>query len=122
MATTVTTDEKRAELCSDVLVIALDGGIGYWAVVQNVIRSGEFSVSSMQVRDSEDTDAAWFIVNRPEIERALRRTASDSTIRIRRDIRAAAAVALAENDASEVDCEVADVVVQVAVFGDIIFG
>lgn len=99
----------------DVLITATEGGIGYWArVTRRNIRTieaviiGDFTGEELRLQD-DDLQAAIRKVCRGEVE-------------IRRDLWRDIVCAVGDDDASEIDAEAADAIVQIALFGEIVYG
>ena len=121
-------DTTRDEFLRDVFVTACEGGINYWAYVQ------EYSWSDpdryyARVLDVED-DGAEYVINRALINRGLRRIhrAADrprveergtSVAYLSHSCAARISQMLRVRDAGELDADDADVVVQVGLFGEV---
>lgn len=106
---------------ADALTTAVEGGVNYWAVTCDMVRDADRRVTSVAVRDGEDDNAEWITV---DIEAATHAVhcilASEGEIapHLRREL----AMAVLEDDAGRIDATLADCIVQIAVYGDIVFG
>ena len=112
----------RQAMC-DTMVTAIEGGaITYWAKVKRwkyVEKPRPLASFELQVEDLP----GWTIVTAESMHKAVLRIASGHT-RVRDDIKKICQlVSLAPNDyAGDIDIEVADVLIQVAVLGEIVYG
>lgn len=127
----------RKEFLNDIFVAAIEGGINYWASVSDYEHL-DLDTFGADVRDNEDDDAPTYRVDAAVIARGVSRIStakapfyepnkapytqcekvkylSEYVAKIVRD-------AGFENDASEIDADVADVVVQVGLFGEVVYG
>ena len=108
---------ERKEFLSDVMVTAIEGGINYWVErFLSCTRENGFITGV-----AFHSDGRLYTVFGRDIERAITEV-KNTTFKVRQDIREAVILADAQNDASDVDAEVADVLVQAAVFGEIVYG
>lgn len=108
------------EFLSDVLCIAMEGGIDYWAEVRKLERAADI-YAGLEVRDNEDHEAPWHYVGRQALRSAINTIIHDRGASVRSDIRRCVYSAWIELDASEIDAEAADVIVQFAAFGEIVY-
>lgn len=120
------------QLLRDVLCVALEGGIGYWAEASD-IKTIEVEVNgspmteyvSCTLTDAEGTDDEgndWtHSVTLDTVAEGIRRIMSGE-VRARRDIEDAIRAGVADNDAGHIDADAADVILQVALFGAITYG
>jgi hypothetical protein len=133
----------KAQDYSDILTTAVEGGIAYWAndraddgslQVERIDRDADLNVERIvfNVPAAEDVagqDVRWrhgyetATVDTFMVEATIRRLATGE-VKVRKDIRAIAARLLAgDRDAvGDADAEVADVIVQVALFGEVVYG
>lgn len=99
----------------DVLIAAVEGGIGYWAEVKSYHwKSGDVEC---QIREC-DPVGYWHIVTERNIKAAMRKIISGK-VETNKYIIGACAAAYATKDAGDIDSEIADVIVQVTVLGAI---
>lgn len=120
------------QLLRDVLCTALEGGIGYWAEASDIETvEVEVNGSPMQeyvgctLTDCEGTDDEgndWtHKVTLDTVAEGIRRIMAREA-RARRDIEDAIRAAVADADAGTIDADAADVIMQVALFGEIVYG
>ncbi len=112
---------QRQQFLADILTTALEGGIDYWASVKCIQRDMQGNPMGYQVRDCEDPSEPWCAVTRQSIVVAMQ-LVTDSSVKVREDIRTAVILADHNNDACDIDAEAADVLVQIAAFGEVVFG
>ena len=107
----------------DIMTTAIEGGINDWAVADEILRDKDSNVISFYCRDYEERTAPWSFINAEKIEEALNKiVANDSTIKIGDTYLKDIAVAYSCLDAGSIDAMLADIIVQVAAFGEIVFG
>jgi hypothetical protein len=116
---------EKDEFYDDILTTAVEGGINYWATVRNYKWSDD-AETTVEVR--EDPDAAegraqWVKVDRASIRRAVGIIIDRSNdLDLREDYRVRIGQAYRENDAGDLDAFDADIIVQVAVLGNVVYG
>ncbi len=111
----------REQFLYDVLTTAIEGGIGYWARVRKLERDAELNVLRFEARDAEDGSAPYQSITPEKIDAAIARVQRGS-VKVGQSY-AAQFVGYPENlNACDVDAIGADIVVQVAAFGEIVFG
>lgn len=104
--------DSRTEFIADICTTAFGGGINYWA---------EVSDGKIRERDDEGTVGRWIRVYPALVERGIA-LVKEPSFKVRDDILAAILLGDRNNDAGEIDVECADVIVQAAVFGEIVYG
>lgn len=112
------------QLAGDILTTSVEGGSGYWAEISHVAREKDLTPICATYTESEEqkTRIAPVQVTRPMIVQALRRIAAGE-IEVGREYIANACLALiGKADGGDFDSTGADVVIQVAVFGTIVYG
>lgn len=114
---------QRLEFLSDIITTAVEGGIGYWADVtkyrwQNVPST---IADIVEYESSDDNPPKSGQLNVDTIARAIGRIVRGE-IRLRADLIKTIAGANATNDGGDIDAEGADVIAQVAILGDVIYG
>lgn len=114
------------ELC-DILTTAVEGGIGYWSVVTYIKRDAEFRVEEVSLKPyGGDTDE-WGVfegcddhsemtVNAEDLQEVIDNILSGK-VKVNPTF-----IAWIKHGVEMIDSDVADVIVQVALFGDIIYG
>lgn len=121
------TEQKKVnanlEFLRDVMTIAIEGGIDYWAVIRKLERDAELNVISFDVKDyaEPNTDSNWKHINVDKVAEAIEKVLHkkvEIADYLRRDI----ITGYSQADASEIDVESADCVVQIAAYGEIVFG
>ena len=108
---------------------AIEGGIGYWCDIRNydweyADESKRKLVSaSAEISTSGEPMNAWKPVNLDTVQLGIDRiTERGSQVKISPSIKKAILLADVEDDASDLDAEDADVIVQVGLFGEIVYG
>lgn len=134
--TTATTQPTlREEFLTDVLVTAVEGAIGYWS------RAGEYTTDvpiddrgvTLYIDDVDEQDVFTKVLNAENVDLVVTRVTLadiatginrviDPTFKVRDDIRQIVRHAVRHNDGGDIDAEIADVIIQAAVFGEIVFG
>jgi hypothetical protein len=102
--------------------IICDAGefIGYWASEGRVDSALQtYTVTESDAHDSEGSRD--FTLTYTDIVRAMVKLAT-GVVKVRPDIREAIGEAFVNYDESDMDAEVADCIIQVACFGDVIYG
>jgi len=115
----------RAQFLQDVMTTAIEGGVSYWALANNVKRGGDDGLDylSYELCDMEEDEETrtWDRVDPAVIELGIKRLI-DGKVKVRMDIIGSIAAGSAQNDAGNIDATCADCIVQAAIFNDIIFG
>lgn len=107
------------QFTSDVVTTAVEGGIYYWAEVTHYRwLDVPHAYATVTERDEPKRTA---VLNRETIMAGIVRVL-DPAFSVREDLRGILARALALDDAGDVDVEIADVIVQAAVLGEIVYG
>lgn len=114
-----TTVEVKASLITDLLSTA-GMAIGYWATSIHDDEERQ-RVTVKLIEPADETNQLSYVTYYAALAAALVGV-SDGKLAAREDLRQHAQVAVVEDDAGEIDSEIADVVVQYALFGDIVFG
>ncbi len=125
------------ELCSDTLDNAIEGGINYWAVGRKFQRTPQDqeragSYLACELKPNPDDGAAfsdddprndWQVIDLAKIEAAMVLLMSPAGVKLcRKDIIEDIRADWSDPDACRSDAETADVIIQVALFGDVVFG
>lgn len=130
---TVTLDVKD-QFLRDVLCTAVEGGSNYWAHFRSVKRfKGEYGlewevVTVYEVGDSDASHTAKHVVGLPELREGVRRvimgdmTDKASHANCHPSNGATLLQAVVTDDAGNVDADLADLVLQAACFGHIVYG
>lgn len=110
------TDIPKFSLYGDVLVTAVEGSLGYWADVRKY--SWKTGKVCCQIREIDSAADIWYAIDEKAISIAMHRIAKRK-VETNRYIVKEIAGALANNDAIDIDSDLADVVVQIAIFDEI---
>jgi hypothetical protein len=111
--------ELQAELLSD-LIDAAGYGIGYWAVEAHQDDQAQTYTITLDEDAAEEAGKPQVVLTYAQLRTAIRKVAQGSLV--------APSLTRAANDfifrpgQAEPDSDLADVVVQVAVFGEVVFG
>lgn len=126
---------ERAQFLTDVIITAAEGGIQYWAVILSYKwhlpnlpgGTGEpgpdgTAAASLRLRPDEE-DADVHTVKLSDVAHALNVIADLSRpLYLHSTDRTRIAEAARENDGGKIDADDADVIVQVAAFGNVVYG
>ena len=115
--------DTRRSFLDDVLETAISHSVGYWALIERTANTVDhrpvFAIVSLRsTPDLPNPPRDKFVLNRALIEIGIRRSrsASQLTTNLRKTILNASE----QNDSANIDAECADVIVQLAIFGEII--
>lgn len=103
----------RAEFVGDVLDIAAGGGINYWANVEDHTTTG------LRLRSKDDGET--ITANLATVATAIA-ALNDGCTPVRSEIRDLILAAWRNSDATNIDAEIADVIIQIGGFGAIVYG
>lgn len=126
--------EEDAEFLTDIVITALEGGIGYWS--QASAYDGDLGTASLITDD--DGFGPHHEIDRDVIAAGIKRiveapgpfyapndraqTQCDAVPFLTQHSQATVAAAVVTRDASYIDADMADVIVQVALFGRVVYG
>lgn len=130
--------EARTEFLSDVLSTALEGGVGYWSVASDIERSGDYphgdwfytAVTLFENADGDkhcsqkDEECRGHRVDLDTIARGIEGLLARVRARIshpRYRHHQLLAEANRENDAGDIDADIADDIVQFGIFGSLVY-
>jgi hypothetical protein len=117
---------ERTEYLADIIIGAVEGGIGYWSATSAYRHSGD-PANTLAVVHEYDDASDTYTADRHEItpdtiahgitciRRGDLRNLSDGR-------RTAILAADRHNDAGDLDSDLCDCIVQVALFGDVVYG
>lgn len=116
----------REEFLSDVITTAIEGGIGYWSVTLQYQADGRAIVGEVrgpgtQATISPTDSEAVYVITPSTISVGLSQLRR-GTAAVNRDLLGHALVAETNLDAGDIDADVADMIVQVALFGEVVYG
>ncbi len=104
------------EFLSDIKIVALEGGINYWAKILSYNKDTKEHL----IQDIESTDR-WYI-NNEVIFKGLLRILTNPEFQIASRIKQYIVNGVIEKDCGHIDAEAADCIVQAGLFNEIIFG
>lgn len=122
----------RTEFLSDVLITATEGGINYWAHPRSRTWDGipaepGSTLMSAVLVDREELEGDQptnkrHVIDHDAVERGIALILSTTEkFSVREDIYRMILLGHYKNDAGEIDAEAADVIVQAALFGEILY-
>lgn len=133
--TTIAEMTDREQFLSDVLTTAVEGGINYWAAVSDYKwHDGDFVSIPASVKvheideDPADASQPYYEVGVPiniqDIGRAIARImdVNDEIKYLSPQVRKEVFAASVDNDAGDIDADIADAIMQIAVLGEIRYG
>lgn len=114
---------NETEFGLDILTIAVEGGIGYWFQITSAERTDDLdwvAITGRELDDDGGFSGPEHTLHAKDLPSAADRLAKSGSVRadIASDIRRA----LRESDASYIDSEIADCIVQFAMLGDVVYG
>lgn len=120
MATTIT--RESAQFAADVITVAIEGGVNYWAeIISFHYDETDPAGATTTIHDLHD-HGPRFEITVPKVLDAVHRISTDPTSVGVGWPAAEIAAAWTNRDAAEIDADLADIIVQVAAFGKVIFG
>jgi len=137
LAATVEVDD---EFLSDIIAVALEGGIGYWSQADQIVRESEYGVvltmrpeCNWRYREcvlyqSNDDESGYDEAHPLKLDRAAivlglsRMLDFGNDLKVAMRYRTTTLEAVVEKDAGNIDAELADIIVQVALLNDIVYG
>lgn len=131
-----TRSAERTEFLSDIIIGAVEGGTGYWAQVSayQYVMDGEVTVYTGK-REGDLTRAVLHELNDDEtgykdealvldidaVARALGKI-KRGEVTLNSTLKGYILTADSENDAGDIDSDCADVIAQIALLGDLVYG
>jgi hypothetical protein len=113
---------ERAEFLDDVVITGVDlGGIYYWAEPVPRTYHWDGIPATIKITIPDEPERGTITVNRALVARGIA-AIKRPEFKVRRDI--VATILLAERyvDAADIDEEIADVIIQAGIFGEIVYG
>ena len=113
----------------DILCTAVEGGINYWAQIKVVTSNDDNMFLSAVIRPDQcegevfsdgDPRNDWQLVDHAKIEAAIQRILCEKLIADY--IQQYIFDAVKEGDSGHIDVEAADAIIQIAMFGELVFG
>ena len=99
------------QFVKDIMVTAVEGGINYWACLTSVERDADLNVLSIEGHDAEDEETE-FKADLSTILLGLQMCVTEGRY----------VDAIRNSDASELDADDADLILQMGVFGEVVYG
>lgn len=99
------------QFVKDIMVTAVEGGIGYWSCLTDVVRDADLNVLSIEGHDIEDEEEE-FKADLKTIVLGLQMAVSEGRY----------IDAIKNDDAGELDADDADIILQLGVFGEVVYG
>lgn len=115
---------SREEFLDDVTITAIEGGIGYWSVCHSYKWDDEPEVTAVIQEFDEGTGEPYgdkITVNRALIRKGIKQVISGEA-GVHESMVKLIAGASAANDGCDIDADAADVIVQAAIFGELVYG
>ena len=115
--------ELSDQTCGDILCAALEGGIGYWAVAQDIKRTEDedWNYLSATLTDAEEDEDWKYVVDYDAIRRGVERLL-DSALQMDENLRGAVFTSVLCPNSAVLDAEIADCIVQAACFNKLVYG
>lgn len=116
--------EVNQEFMNCVKTVAVEGGINYWALIRKIQRTADLDVTEFEVCDNEEDsgeDVNWLPVTDETIVEGIS-SIINGAVEINEQIVQYILQAIRENDCGHIDADAADCIVQVGLFGEIVFG
>lgn len=112
--------DERATFLADIIIAAVEGGTGYWASVSAYkwTLGPELTTATLHPEDEPDTS---HVVTLDTIAHGIAVIRREEHL-ARVDIRTAILQADRYSDAGDIDADAADVIVQAALFGELVYG
>lgn len=127
MTTSATRTPQRTCFLGDIVVTAVEGGVGYWAEHRNYDwkqdDAGNLTDASVELRsaDGDDELKEWTPVTLDTIEAGIAKI-KEQGFTINPSLKKLVLYCDNEDDASDVDADIADCIVQAALFGKLVYG
>lgn len=120
-----TRTQIREQYLADIITAAVEGGTNYWASCLRYkwvdLPPAEVHAVLMDIDAAEARDEDKIHVNVDSIAKGIGLILKPE-FSVRADVKQTLAEANRENDASDIDAEIADIIVQAAAFGRIVYG
>lgn len=114
---------EREKFLSDVLTTAVEGAINYWAMVSNYDLNGPTPTVTVHELSEDGGDPLSRVpITITEIGTAINRIIAEDLNFITTGTKTEIFRANVDNDAGDIDAELADIIMQVAVIGEVRYG
>jgi hypothetical protein len=117
----ITRSPERVSFLGDVIVTATEGGTGYWAYASDYHWEDEDPSKNTVTLTAMDDPATERVVTIETIAHGLAKLRKGEG-QVNSRIRAEILEADRANDAGDIDADGADVIVQIALFGELVYG
>lgn len=114
-----TRSTEREQFLADIIISAVEGGTGYWAAVSRYRHDCPAADTTATLHDEDDGKV--YVLTIDTIATGIGRVLGDG-FKVRGDILDQVKCGSRENDAGEIDADGADVIVQAALFGEVVYG
>ena len=111
---------ERKEFLSGAIDIALFGGINYWAFSKDVTRTEEGLVTAM-IQENDDMTVPFQKLDINLVAKGISKIKS-GTVSINPDLKKIILLGNKENDACYIGSDEADAIVQIGMFGKLVYG
>jgi hypothetical protein len=111
---------EREQYLDDILTTAVEGGIGYWSVGRKYVWSDD-GPASVEIKQDDEDDDTWHLVDRSAIRKGIAMVLSGEA-KVHESYAQTLRRAERELDAGEIDGELADIIVQAAILGEVVYG
>lgn len=111
------------EMISDIFMIAEADGITYWAPLMSLLKEKPGLYTSATVHEDEEEtgqNMTEYQIDGPKIIAAMKRIIEEKTVRS--DLWQSIIDSVIDEDTSHIDGECADVIFQIACFGEVKYG
>jgi hypothetical protein len=114
---------ERVDFLCGIITTAVEGGINYWSHVSDYQWEWDtamnFTSASVTVHEDESDDE--FVIDIDKVASAIGKLVAGN-VQVRNSLLATLKEANRENEGGEIDADLADIIIQVACFGEIIYG
>jgi hypothetical protein len=122
MGTGATQVSKSEQTARDILTTAIKGGTGYWAWVSEIVRTDELDVTSVKFHANEEDDFEPKTITSADVKAAIRKLATED-VKYGANYKAVARALMFDGSMeADYDAGDADGIVQVAMFGEVVYG
>jgi len=133
-----TRSAERTQFIHDIMITALEGGVGYWSVADDIVRHpnddlwyeqytlycSEGGKEALECGNGVDSVCKGHRVDSELIARGLGRINRGSRDALQLAIGSMVSIMKAseENEGGDIDADYADIIVQVGIFGKVVYG
>jgi hypothetical protein len=103
----------------DIMSTAVEGGINHWADVRNPVYDIDDNLHAFSCRDNEDPSAPWLPVSKETVHTGIESVFASKAVSP--EIVLSITQACADEDAGQIDADGADVIIQLALFKEVIY-